>query len=278
MAEFARTIYNFNDRIKLNDVDTDPTKFVLVDGLSITDTLVVGTEDEKPTDPGIIDYGSKISKGEWVVPIKLCASSQENMASLVQTLKQAFNPDLLEADTTYGDTTKYGGYHPLDWTETVGSTERDFRAFVKSSEIPKVAFDSAGGLVKKSTLTLKVADPRKYLQAASTLSGAGTANNAGTYPTTVVITITATGTTSTSLQITNTTTSQSMYITTALTTGQVLVLDTYSHSAKRDGTESRNLVGNNSVWWSLNPGNNTLSISNDTNCTVAFSWYSAWPL
>lgn len=278
MTEFSRVQYNFNSRIILNDVTTDTTKYVILNTPNITDTLSINTEDEKPEEAGIIDYGTKSGKGQWVVPVTLYASSVENMASLIQSFKQAFNPDLLEADATYGESTSYLGYHPLDWTETVGATSRAFRIYAKSQETPQVAMDNFSGSIRRSAVKLKVADPRKYLQTASTLSGAGTANNAGTFTTPVVITITASGATSTSLTITNSTTSKSIYVTTAMANNDTLVIDTGLHSVKLNGTEKRSMLGSNTEWWFLNPGNNTLAISNGTNATTSFSWRSAWPL
>jgi len=278
MAEFSRTTYNYNNRIVLNDTSSDTTKYVLLEVANITDTLAINTEDEKPEDVGVIDYGTKLGKGQWVVPIVLYASTLANMSSLIQTLKQAFNPDLLELDSTYGETTKYLGYHPLDWTETIGSTTYDFRLYAKAQEIPKVEMDTFSGLIRRSSISLKLADPRKYTQSESTLSGAGTANNAGTFTTPVVITITASGATSTSLQITNSTTSKSIYVTTALANNDVLVIDTGIHSVKLNGVEKRSMLGSSTNWWMLNPGNNTLSLANNSNCTVSFAWRSAWPL
>lgn len=278
MTEFSRITYNYNNRIVLNDVTTDTTKYVLLGVNNITDTLAINTEDDKPEDVGIIDYGTKLGKGQWAVPVILYASSLGNMSSLIQTFKQAFNPDLLELDGNYGDATKYQGYHPLDWTESVGGSSFDFRIYAKAQEIPKVQMDSFSGLIRESAISLKVADPRKYTQAESTLSGAGTANNQGTFTTPVTITITASGATSTSLQITNATTGESMYVTTALANNDVLVIDTGIHSVKLNGTEKRSMVGSNSVWWFLRPGNNTITLANNSNCTVSLAWRSAWPL
>lgn len=276
--EYARTIYNFNNRFKLNDDVTDSTKYALVNNQFFLDTIANNVEEEKPSEPGIIDYGVKMGKGSAVVPITLYASTDAKMSKLIQDLKQAFNPDLLEADPTYGEATDYGGFHPFDWTEVVDATSRDFRIYLKSMETPQVVQDSIAGLIRGAQLKLKARDPRKYLQVAATLSGAGTANNVGTYPTPIVITITATGTTSVSLQITNSTTGKTIYVTSALTGGDVLVIDTFYHSVKLNGSDKRSYVGNNTDWWTLNPGNNTLSIVNGTNATVGFSWRSAWPL
>jgi hypothetical protein len=278
MPEFSKTQYDFNSRIVLNDDTTDTTKFVLVDSDAFLDTVAQNTEEPRATDAGIIDYGIQFGKGIAKIPITLFASTDANMASLIQTLKQAFNPDLLEADGTYGETAGKGGFHPLKWTETVGATSRNFMVYLKSMETPKVAMDSMAGLIRKSELMLKAQDPRKYLQTQSSLTGAGTAANAGTYPTPVEITITASGATSTSLQITNSTRTESFYITTALSAGQVLVIDSRLHSVKLDGVERRDYLGSSSKWMQLSPGNNTIAVTNGSNLTFSVKWYSAWPL
>ena len=161
MTEFSRITYNYNNRIILNDVTTDTAKYVLLNTPNITDTLIINTEEVKPEEPGIIDYGAKLGKGQWAVPVTLFATTLAGISSLIQTLKQAFNPDLLELDSTYGETTSYLGYHPLDWTETVGSDTRNFRIYAKSQEIPQVSMDTYSGLIRKSSIKLKVADPRK---------------------------------------------------------------------------------------------------------------------
>lgn len=278
MAEYTKTIYNFNNRIKLNDDITDTTKFTLVDSKFFLDTIANNIEEEKPTEPGIIDYGIKMGKGTASIPIMLYANTDANMSQLIQNLKAAFDPDLLEADSTYGETTDYGGYHPLDWTETVGTTVRNFMIYLKSMETPAVVQDPIAGLIRATNLKLKARDPRKYQVGGFIRTGAGVGTNFGTYPTPIKITITASGATSTSLQITNSTTGKSIYITTAMSAGQILILDTFYHSAKLAGVEKRSMVGNNSDWFTLSPGANTLAITNGTNCTVTFEWHSAWPL
>lgn len=278
MAEFARTTYSYNARIVLNDETTDATKFVLVDSQALLDTIANNTEEELPTEPGVIDYGIKMSKGVFEIPIMLYASTEGNMAQLVQNVKEAFHPDLLEADATYGETTKYLGYHPFKWTETVGSTSRAFQIYLKSMEVPSLTQDSLAGLIREAKLKLKARDPRKYLQTQSSLVGAGTAANAGTIPAPVEITIAASGATSTSLEIQNTTTGESLFVGTALANNDSLVIDTLLHSVKLNGTEKRSMLTSASKWWKLNAGNNTITINSGTNATVTTRWNSAWPL
>jgi hypothetical protein len=279
MAEFSRTTYNFNNRITLNDDTTDATKFVLVRAEAMHDTLAVNVEEERVEQPGIVDYGVKFSKGEISIPVELYASTEANMAQLIQNFKEAFNPDLLEADSTYGEDTTYNGYHPLDWTETVGATSRDFRIYAKSQETPKVEQDPFAGLFRQSTIKLKVNDPRKYSQATSSVNTDGaSATNAGTYPTPVTITIDATGATSINLSIANATTGKTLYVQEALSNGEQLVINTRHHSAKLDGTEDRSKINPGSTWWELNAGGNTMSFGNATNATITVEWRNAWPL
>lgn len=278
MAEFSKITYNYNSRIILNDDTTDTTKFVLLDVPLITDTLAVNTEEQRPEEQGIIDFGTQEGKGQWAVPVTVYGSTFENLAQMIEDFKEAFDPEMLELDATYGETTKYGGYHPLDWTETVGATARNFRVYAKSLEIPQIAADLLSGTIRKSVVKLKAKDPRKYSQELRSLVGAGTANNQGTTTSPVTITIVASGATSTSLEIKDTTTGKSVFITTALSAGQTLVIDTDTHSAKVDGVETRSVIGSNTTWWFLNPGNNTITINNGTNATVTIEWRDAWPL
>lgn len=280
MSEFSRTTYNFNSRFILNDETTDPDAFALVDSALLFDTLAINVEEPLPTEPGIIDYGVKFGKGVAVIPIELFATSESKMAGLIQDMKEAFNPDLLEADTTYGETTVYMGYHPFKWSETVDSISRAFQIYLKSEETPILEQDSLAGLFRTGRLKLKARDPRKYLQTASTRTGAGGGTNAGTIDTPVTITITASGATSTSLQIINATKvpAEVIYITTALANNDVLVIDTLLHSIKLNGVEKRSYVGSNTKWWMMHPGQNTLTYNNGTNATIAFEWRSAWPL
>ena len=278
MSEFARTVYNFNDRLKLNDVTTDPTKYVLVDSSAFLDTIAQNVEETRTTEMGIVDYGTHIGKGTAKIPVVLYADSEAKMNGLIQTFKSAFDPDALEADPTYGEATGKEGYVPLKWTEVVDSTSRDFQIFLKSVEVPRVAMDTMAGVIRGSMLLLKAQDPRKYLQAQSNLAGAGTASNVGLTTTPVEITIVASGATSTSLTITNSTRSESIVISTTLSAGQTLVIDTRLHSVKLNGVEHREYLASSSIWMLLSPGNNTIALANNSNCTVTTKWYSAWAL
>jgi hypothetical protein len=278
MAEFVRQQYNFNDRIILNDTTTDPTEFVLVDTAAFLDTVAQNTEEPRATDSGIIDYGIQLGKGTAQIPVTLCATSLSKMNELMAKVKKAFDPDLLEADPTYGEAAGKGGFMPLKWTEYLGTTARDFQIFMKSIEIPRMAMDKMAGLVRPCTLKLKAQDPRKYLQASATVADSGTAANAGDAETPVEITITASGATATNLTITNSTRSEAIIVGTALSAAQVLVIDTRMHSVKLNGVERRDYLTSASKWMMLSPGNNTIAVTNGSNCSVATKFYSAWPL
>lgn len=278
MSEYSKLIYDFNSRFVLNDVTTDPDAYALVGVNSVSDTLANNLEEDRPSDVGIVDYGVKLQKGQFTLPITLYASDFGKMHKLIQDIKEAFNPDLLEADPTYGSDTDYGGYHPFNWTEDVDGVDKDFMIYLKSQEIPKVFSDDLVGLIRPAELKLKAEDPRKYEQLQATRSGAGVATNNGTVPTPAIITITATGTSLTTLQITNSTTGESIYITTALTVGQVLIINTRNHTARIAGVDSRSYIGNATVWFNLDPGANTLAVTNGTNVVVSFAWYHSYSL
>lgn len=278
MAEYAPIIYDYNSRFSINDITTDPNAYALAGFNSIVDTLANNLEEDRPSDMGIIDYGVKLQKGQFTMPLTLYASSLPKMHKLIQDLKEAFNPNLLEADPTYGSDTDYGGYHPFKWSEDVDGVDKDFMIFLKSQEIPKVMSDDLSGIIRPAQLTLKAEDPRKYEQLQATLVGAGTVTNNGTVPTPAIITITASGTSNTALEITNSTTGESIFITTALTVGQVLIINTRNHTARIAGVDKRSYIGNTTEWFDFKPGANTLAISNGENVSISFAWYHAYSL
>lgn len=280
MTAFARTLYDYNSRFVLNDKTTNTNRYALVDELAQAETTTTTIETDRPVAEGGIDFGSKISSGLIEVPLVLYASSLGHMNDLVDVLKQAFNPQLVEDDATWGkgvlNFPAGDGFMPLKWTEALGTGTRAVQIFVKPLEVPAVALDTTGGRIREGKLKLRIEDPRKYSQTLGELVGAGTAANTGNYRTPVKITIGATGTTSTSLTITNSTTGESIVVSTALSIGQTLVIDTRHQSVKLNNVEKRSMISSTSKWIHLKAGNNTIAIANGGNCVITTNWLSCW--
>lgn len=281
MAIFERTIYSFNGRLTLNDRQ-DPNKFVLVSDLANIESTTNTIEVDRPISEGSIDFGSKLSSGEFVIPILLYAKTFGDMNELIDNLKEAFNPQDTDADPGWGkgilNFPGGDGFQPMSWAEEISTGTRDVEVFVKPLEVPSVALDTTSGRVRNGVIRMRIEDPRKYLQTVSELVGSGDAENTGNFRTPLEITIGASGTTSTSLTIEDETTGESIVVSTALSAGQTLVIDTRHRSVKLNDVETRSMISTSSDWMYLDAGVNDIVVSNATNATVTLRWQSAWVL
>src|SRR3990172_2968516 len=261
MAAFSRVQYNFNSRFILNDTTTDTTAYALV-GRFLAESTTLNVETDRPVDIGSINFSSKISGGAIEIPIILFATTMGKMNDLIDDIKEAFNPDLVKNDSTYGEGVLAfpggDGFMPLRWTEEIDSGTRAVRVFAKPLEVPSIDMETTKGRARAGRLLMRIEDPRKYLQAQSSISNSATATNSGNFRVPVQITISATGTTSTSLTITNSTRSEVIVVSTALSAGQTLVIDTRHQSVKLNGTEKRSMISTTSEWIQLDPGDNTI--------------------
>jgi len=285
---FERTLYNFNDRFVLNDSTTDPNRYALVGDLTPLgnqaeiESTTITIETDRPLAEGIIDFGSKISGGEFSIPVVLFATSIGHMNDLTEDLRAAFNPQIVNDDPTWGKGNIVfpggDGFMPMTWEQETGTGTRDVQVFVKPLEVPVFDTDSMAGRVRKGTIKMRIEDPRKYSQVALELENGGTATNGGNYRTPLLITIEAQGGTSSNLSITNDTNGESIELETALSGNEVLVIDTRHQSVKLDGVETRSKITSDSDWIHLEPGDNTITVSNLGNDTATLAWYDAYSI
>lgn len=139
------------------------------------------------------------------------------------------------------------------------------------------ATSSATGKSIPFTIDFFLKDPRRYAQTASTVTGTGTASNKGDYRTYPTITITATGAGSATYSVANTTLGQTMTLNlSSLVNTDVVVLDMDKQTIKKNGTDAASLIVGTPAWFYLQPGNNTVTVTNGTNMTTVTSFRSAW--
>lgn len=118
------------------------------------------------------------------------------------------------------------------------------------------------------------ADPRIYASTATT-GGAGTCANAGTVGTSPTFTLTSPTNT---ITLTNSTTSQTLTLLGLSGAGTVTVNFLTKTVTATIGTANRYSAVSfpSSVWWELQPGNNTVAVSGATVSGSGISWRSAW--
>jgi len=120
--------------------------------------------------------------------------------------------------------------------------------------------------------------PRTYPRTYGSVSTGGTitANNAGTFSTPVVFTLTGPATNPT---IENVTQGKSLEFNIVLASGETLVIDTDSRTVLLNGTASRySALMASSEWFDLDPGDNQIDYraATSTISEITATWRSAW--
>jgi len=284
---FERTLFDYNSRFVLNDQETNPSRYALVGELAIAETTTTTIQVDRPVSEGVIDFTSKLSGGELKIPIILFGKTMGDMNVLIDELKEAFNPQLVNDDPVWGKGMIMfpggDGFMPLMWDEEIDSPNppRAVQIFAKPLEVLPVLLDSTSGRIRGGVLRLSIEDPRKYSQTLSTMAGEGTAMNNGNFRTPLKITIEQTSAFPPppgAPSITNVTTGDTITLTSSMSEDDVLVIDTRHQSVKLNGVETRSLISTSSDWIHLAPGDNAITVSLSGDYTVIFDWYDAYAI
>jgi phage-related protein len=153
------------------------------------------------------------------------------------------------------------------------------RYYVRARVAPEPMVTSWTGWSAMFSLDLLVKDPRRYIQAALSVTGTGTAAN--TLATTVswpLVTITASGAGSATYSVANTTLSKTLTLNlSGLVNTNVVVVDMAKAKITKNGVETPSLYVSGN-YWPIQPGNNTITVTNGTNMTTVTSWRVAFVL
>lgn len=136
------------------------------------------------------------------------------------------------------------------------------------------------GFAKLFSIQMLMKDPRRYLQSESSAVGSTTADNTKadyrSYPT---VTIAATGAGSSTFSIaracTGFTTKTLTLNLSGLSSGNTVTVDMGSMRIKKNGTDAQSLFVSGD-YWEMEPGSNTITVTNGTNVTVTTTWRSAF--
>jgi len=190
----------------------------------------------------------------------------------------AFDPDAVTRDNP--DTF---GFLPLDFNVPTADTVNfptelmPCRYYVRAEEAFEPPYSQYAGIAVPFSLPLMAADPRRYLQAASSLTGAGVADNSiatvWSWPT---LTIVMSGAGSATFQIANTEASGTLTLKLSeRTNGDSVAVDMERRSIKVNGVDAPNLYISGD-FWHMEPGANTITVTNDTNASPTLTWRSAF--
>jgi hypothetical protein len=153
------------------------------------------------------------------------------------------------------------------------------RYYARPMRMVEPVVSSYSGLSAMFTLDFLIRDPRRYLQTASTLAGAGTAANTAadcaSWPT---ITATMSGAGSTTYTIGNSTVGKTLVVNlNGAANLDVYTIDMARSKISKNGVETPSLYVSGDYWY-VKPGNNTITVANPTNATTVTSWRPAFSL
>lgn len=170
------------------------------------------------------------------------------------------------------------GFVPLDFTTPSVAGNLACRYYVRPNKVVEPFVLEHPRHTAAYTLELLLRDPRRYLQAQSTLAGGGIAANAGNYKTWPTLTITMSGAGSATYTITNSTTGEGLVLNlTGLVNADVVVVDMEARSIKKNGVDTPALWADGD-FFDLEPGNNTILYANTTNAASSLAWRSAFAI
>jgi hypothetical protein len=262
---------------------TAATPTTRLSGYEVNSVTTVGVFDTSvDSDPN--DDGSAVTPAKrtmYLVRIDgvIRAATQAALYDMKRDLAEAFDPSLASrtSPTTHG-------LLPLTFSVPTLDTDNFSNGlapckYVGRSRGSVVPIDSEyQGTSAYFSIEWLVPGARRLRQAASTITGSDTATNSGDSPTwpTLAITMAGAGSATYTIQRVGASGTKSLVLDlSGRSTGQVVSVDVENSSVSVDGvvTDALYVSGD---FFDLDPGSNTITVSNTTNATTVMTFYWAW--
>lgn len=259
--------FTFNQVIGADKRDTIEVNAVRVQ------TAVQSIREVREYESGLEAYGA-FDRGKRLTLVgRITASSWGALYDRIEDMATAFNPAVVSRNnpTTFG-------YLPLDFSVPTAAGTLACRYYVRAEEPFEPPYSQYSGIAVPFTLALLAPDSRRYLQAESSLVGAGTADNTAasvwSWPT---LTIAMTGAGSTDFIISNTSVGPiSLRLNlSSLISGDSVVVDMERRSIKVNGVDTPSLFALGD-YFHMEPGNNTITVTNGINASPTLTWRPAF--
>lgn len=210
------------------------------------------------------------------------ATSQANLYDLIKALANAFDPVKIAHDNAADPFIAFDFSSPTADTANYATGYVPSRYYAVPLRIPDPVINYAVGDTAYFDATLLLRDPRRYLQTATTQTGAGTiANSLADYMSPATLTITMSGAGSATYSVTNTTTKDGAVALvldlSGLSNGDVVVVDMDHRSITLNGASasSRYVSGN---YFHIDVGNNVIAYANTSNASSVLSFRRAFSI
>lgn len=207
------------------------------------------------------------------------ASSKGLLHDRLEELASAFDPSMVSRDNP-----DELGFLPYDFdvptndTVTYPTGVIPCRYYVRAESAVEPPLTQYYGLSVPFFISLMAADPRRYTQATESLTGAGIADNSkASYWSWPTLTVAMAGAGSATFSINNSTAGTTPLVLdlSGLANGDAVVVDMLNRKITVNGTDATDRQVSGDFFW-MEPGSNTIAVTNDTNASPTLTWRPAF--
>jgi len=241
-------------------------------------TQIQHIREPREYESGMEAYGA-FKRGKLLTPQGVIrAATWGALYDRIEEVAAAFDPDAVSRDNpdTYG-------FLPYDFDVPTANVAyfptgmMPSRYYVRAEQAFEPPLSQYAGIAVPFALPLFAADPRRYLQTASSLTGSGAADNgAATVWSWPTLTITMSGAGSATFTIANSEADATLVLNlSARAAGDSVVIDMERRKCSVNGVEVPSLYVSG-TFWHMEPGVNTVTVTNGTNASPTLTWRSAF--
>lgn len=280
-ASPARNPLSYNG-LTYNTLIGSSEKDIIEVNFSSATSVIATTQESRETTDGLEVYAAYKRAKRIVQGGLVRASSKGALFDRLEELAAAFDPALVSRNNS---TT--AGFLPLDFNVPTADTATypagviPCRYYLRAEEAVEPPQRLKQGLTVPFRIVLLAKDPRRYLQAESTVAvnsaSVVASNPKADYPSWPTLTLTMAGAGAVSFQIDKSGDSidpLTMDLS-GLVSGDSVVVDMEHRTIKVNDLDRRDIYVSGG-WFDLDPGNNTVTTNDLTNVTASLAWRPAF--
>jgi len=243
-----------------------------------SETPVQTIRESREYESGLEVYGAFKRGKRLTLQGVIRASTYGALYDRIEEMASAYDPDIVSRDNPADF-----GFLPFDFSVPTAdlvnfpSGLMPCRYYLRAEQAFEPPVSQYAGIAVPFILPLLAADSRRYLQSTLSLSGAGAADNniatAWSWPT---LTIAMTGAGSATFTIANAESAGSLVLNlSGRINGDSVAVDMQRRSIKVNGVDTPSLYVSGD-FWHIEPGINTITVTNGTNASPTLTWRSAF--